>query len=291
MNLARALHLRPLLVATAALAACGPSALAASVELPPGPTGYECLGHCGLLAADGDVTLSPLGKPAYGYVTTSGSEALGVSPLALDSNNTGVETNGSRLSTAAFDAVAGDRLEVYLNYVSTDGKGYDDYAWARVVSAADNSHVAWLFTARSTNSGTRNIVPGDVVDRSEFDPDVTLVGYDDWDFNSKTADDPVDWSPLGGSNGSCWEDNAKGCGFTVWMHASHALAASGSYRLQFGVVNWGDQAYDSGLAFDVAGLNALPLPVPEPGAGALMAVGLLGIAAAARARRAPAQGR
>ena len=41
-----------------------------------------------------------------------------------------------------------------FNFLSTDGKGYDDYAWARLVNADQgNLTVAWLFTARSTNSG------------------------------------------------------------------------------------------------------------------------------------------
>lgn len=267
-----------------ALTLASPLAQAVDVQPPPGPADTTCLGSCGISAADGDITLSPLAKPMFGWVSTFGSSELGVSPLALGGNKTGAETNGSRVRTGAFAALAGDQLNIYLNYVSTDGKGYDDYAWARLIDAGSASTVAWLFTARSTNSGTRNIVPGDVVDKSDFDPDTALVGYDAWDFTSKTAVDPVNWAPLGDSNGLCWEDNAKGCGFTGWMHARHTLAASGSYRLEFGVVNWGDQAYDSGLAFDYAGLRALPLaaPVPEPSGLLLMALGLLAAPLAVR---------
>jgi PEP-CTERM motif len=254
---------------------------AADVALPTGQQGATCVGVCGTSGADGDIGLSPLGKPVYGYVTTSGSTARGVSPLALDGNKTGIATNGSSFLTGVFSAAAGDRISMHFNYVSTDGKGFDDYAWARVVDAADNSLVAWLFTARSTNSGTRNIVPGNVLDRSEFDPDLHIVGYDDWDFVSKDAANPVDWSKLGASNGSCWEENAKGCGYTGWLESTHSFASAGSYRVQVGVVNWGDEAFDSGLAFDYAGLSAAavpPLPVPEPGTFALMSSALAALA-------------
>jgi len=49
------------------------------------------------------------------------------------------------------------------------------------------------------------------------------------------------------------------------------------------VVNWGDTAYDSGVAFDFAGLQAAA-PVPEPASLVLMLAGLGGLAAAARRR-------
>jgi len=48
---------------------------------------------------------------------------------------------------------------VSFDYVSTDGKGFDDYAWARVVDAGGQNTVAWLFTARSSNSITPPRVP------------------------------------------------------------------------------------------------------------------------------------
>lgn len=150
-----------------------------------------------------------------------------------------------------------------FNYVSTDGKGFDDYAWSRLVDANTNSLVAWVFTARSSNSATGNIVPGDVLERDEFDPRAVIVNYDNFNFTSKTKDDRIDWPPLGGSNDTCWRDNAAGCGYTGWLQSRHSFAATGNFRLEEGVVNWGDEAYDSGLAFDVLGLRAASA-VPEP---------------------------
>lgn len=244
------------------------SAHAADVAPAGDLASWVCVGQCGTSPADGDIVLSPLANPAYGYVATSGSTVYGASPLVLDSNSRGIETNGSRITSAAFHADAGDRIDVQFNYLSTDGKGFDDYAWARLVNATDSSTVAWLFTARSSNSATGNIVPGDVLRREDFDPREVIVNYADFEFTSKTVDDPIDWSLLGGSNGTCWRDNAAGCGFTGWLQSRHSFAAAGDYRLEVGIVNWGDELYDSGLAFDVLGLTATA--VPEPAAWQLL---------------------
>lgn len=257
------------LAATTAFASGGSHAAQA---LPPGNLAtWTCLGQCGASAADGDITLSPFVSPAYGYVTTAGSTVYGASPLVLGGNSRGIETNGSVITSGAFSAAAGDRFDMQFNYVSTDGKGFDDYAWARLVNAQDHSVVAWLFTARSSNSSTGNIVPGDVLRRDDFDPRAVIVNYDSFSFTSKTASDPIDWSPLGSSNGTCWRDNAAGCGYTGWLQSRHDFVQAGNYRVEVGVVNWGDEAYDSGLAFDVVGLTAVP--VPEPAAWLLLLSG------------------
>lgn len=277
-----------LALGTLAAGTAGAAAVAPTADL----ANWTCAGACRSSAADGDITLSPTGNARHGVVSTFGSSATGVSPLALDPNNRGggVETNGSRWVSGLFNANANDSLSMFFNYVSTDGKGYDDYAWARLLDA-NGSLVAWLFAAESTNSGTGNIVPGKVVDKKDFDPDEVIVDYKDWAFNSKTVDDPIDWSPLGDSNGTCWRDNAAGCGYTGWLQSRVTLPRAGSYRVEVGVVNWGDGAYDSGLAFDFAtlrdsGANALPGTVPEPGTLALLSLALGGLGVVTR-RQAP----
>ncbi len=280
---------------TALFASLMTSAQAAAIVSPPADLAtWACTGACGAVAPNGDVGASPTGNATFGYVTTSGSSATGVSPIDVKDNSTGVATNGSRFLSGAFNAAAGDQFSLYFNYVSTDGKGFDDYAWARVVNASDHALVAWLFSARSTNSGTRNVVPGDALDKDQFDPDEVIVGYKDWDFTSKTADDPVDFSVLGDSNGSCWEDNAKGCGTTGWLQSLLRFSDAGSYRVEVGVNNWGDTLYNSALAFDFTGLRGVPQvngpvsAVPEPGSLPLLASGLALVGLVAR-RLSPAR--
>jgi hypothetical protein len=263
------------------LAAGVGGAAAADLAIDGDVAAWACAGHCGASAAQGDIPLSPIGNPAYGYASTAESPVYGASPLTLDGNSRGFETNGSRLLSPAFHAEAGDRIDVQFNYASTDGKGFDDYAWARLVEADGHTLVAWLFTARSSNSSTGNIVPGDVLRREEFDPREVIVNYDSFAFTSKTVDDPIDWMPLGPSNGTCWRDNASGCGYTGWLQSRHSFAAAGDYRLELGVVNWGDEAYDSALAFDVLGLTAAA--VPEPAAWQLFL--MAGLVGARRLRR------
>ena len=270
-----------------ALAAMHSSQVAAAPVTPPSDlASWDCTGNCGSSTQQGDVTLSPLGNAKYGYVSTADSFENGVSPLSLGNNHLGGETNGSKILSSSFSAGSNDTLNIQFNYVSTDGNGYDDYAWARLVNADQgNSTVAWLFAARSTNSGPKNIIPGDVLDKSDFDPDQRLTNYDTWDFTAKT----VDWAPLGSSNNSCWEDDAKGCGYTGWLESSFTFTAAGNYRVEIGVTNWADNAYDSGLAFDFQTLTdsriGSPSPVPEPETYAMMLAGLAVMSLATRRRK------
>jgi hypothetical protein len=269
------------LILIAALSGLAATAQAAPVALPSNLADWACTGACGAVAPGGDIGASPTGNAAFGYVTTFGSTATNVSPIAVKNNSTGAATNGSTFLSAAFGAASGDQLGMFFNYVSTDGKGFDDFAWARVVNASDNALVSWLFSARSTNSNTGNVVPGDALDKKEFDPDEVIVNYKDFEFTSKTTDDPVDFSVLGDSNGTCWRDNAPGCGTTGWLESIYRFTDAGSYRVEVGVSNWGDEAYDSALAFDFANLRGTPQgptgpvsQVPEPGTLPLMFGGL-----------------
>jgi hypothetical protein len=264
----------------------------AQAQLDPALANWGCIGTCGASAADGDITLSPLGNPTYGFLSTAGSTAHNVSPLAISESGGGgqtfTQTNGSAFMSPVFTLAAGQPLEAWFNYVSTDGKGFDDYVWARLVNAADGSTAAWLFTARSTNSSKQNVVPGDVVDKQDFDPDVVLLHYASFDFqtrNTKPGGQPVNWSRLGDSNGTCWRDAAEGCGFSGWLQA-RVTPGAGSFQLQIGVVNFGDEIYDSGIAFDLPGLVAAPTaPVPEPSTALLLTAGVLGLGARVRSRR------
>lgn len=232
---------------------------------------------------------SPTGNSQFAYVTTAGgidNNSVGgpVSPLVLKNNGdgSGNQTNGSSMKSTSFNAAQNDSLSMYFNYISTDGGHYPDYAWARLVDN-NNNHVAWLFAAESSNRANGNVVPGSVL-KNQFNdalPDEVdavvnggnTVGFEVGDTN---------WSPLGGSAGTCW-DNSNTCGSTDWLLSEYTIQNTGIYYLELGVMNWGDDLFDSALAIDFDGLNSARFgsqvaAVPVPAAAWLFGSALLGFA-------------
>jgi hypothetical protein len=259
------------------------------------PIDWSVSGAAGVIAGGTTVPISPLGNAQFGYVSTAGG-VYGTSPLVLKDEGNGSEnqTNGTKVVLGSFAATAHEKLDLYFNYVTTDGRGYDDYAWARLIHAGNQSTAAWLFTARSTNSANGNVVPGDVL-KSQVDYDLpdevdailndgSTVGFD-------VAS--TEWSPLGDSSGICWDD-ANTCGPTGWIKSSFSIPSTGEYYLEFGVNNWGDEVYDSALAFDFTGLDPATSSgptssVPEPPPVAMMALelGLVAVIVCRRQRSGP----
>lgn len=204
------------------------------------PEGWVCQGTCNTSAANGVVTLSPAGGSHYGWIATTGSTRYGLGLPGIGG------TNGSRLHSQTFAAKGGEELEFYFNYVTSDGGGYADYAWARLLDSSLNP-VALLFTARTRSSG--NIVPGFGMPNIEaaITPEtVNIIGGG-----------PV-WAPLGSNSGRCY---SGGCGYTGWVQSRYTVAEAGEYVLEFGVVNWSDSAYDTGMAFDGILVGGKPIGV------------------------------
>ena len=116
--LAQALRWLPALPGTL-LAATIALAPFASASAGPIPTGWTSVGNAGSGTPNGVVTAPPVGGPGYQYVSTDNGGA-----------GFGNETDGSTLTTSVFAAAAGDSLEFYFNYVTSDGSGFADYAWS-----------------------------------------------------------------------------------------------------------------------------------------------------------------
>ena len=234
------------------------------------PAGWTCTGNCGTLGANGVVTAPPNGT-TYDYISTDNAPSY--SALGL-----GSETTGTQLASNIFPAAAGETLEFYFNYITSDGSGFADYAFARLVNQANPGTPIYLVTARTVPAGS--IIPG--------------AGMPGISATLTPASVPIipggpAWSPLGGSSGGCF---AAGCGYTGWVKSEYTILAAGNYQLEFGTVNWDDSAFDSGLALSGAALCKPGDPicdpiggVPEPGTLALFGLAALGMGAVRRRRQ------
>lgn len=228
------------------------------------------IGSAGTLGPNGVVTSPPVGGPNYSWVSTFGGVMGGGLPYIVPGINGGIgNTNGSILRTDAFSASAGDNLQFFFNYVTSDGAGFADYAWARLLDPSLNE-VALLFTARTKASGS--IIPGFGMPApaATLTPGaVPIIGGA-----------PL-WGPLGaGSSGNCF---STGCGYTGWVQADYTVTGPGTYIVEFGVTNWSDMHYNSGLAFNAVTIASAPVDVsvvPVPAAAWLFgsALGMAGIA-------------
>lgn len=241
------------------------------------PTGWIAVGNAGSGDADGDVLSAPTANGNYTYV----SSASGISDVgALDGvGGDGKPIDGSTLTTAAFSVDVGDALEFFFNYVTSDGAGYSDYAWARVLDSND-AQTALLFTARTTPGGSS--VPGFEMPN----PEATLIPA-----SVDIQAEATNWSALGDNSGACF---SAGCGSTGWVQSLYTFAEAGIYKLQFGVTNWNDSDYQSGLAIAGATIGGvsidpvepMPSPVPLPAAGWMLLASLGGMAALRRVKAA-----
>ena len=227
-------------------------------------TGWTCDGSCGSLGADGVVTLPPSGQP-YGWIASTGTSPTGLAPASITTLTGAGSTTGSRIRSPLFSATSGEELAFYYNYVTSDGADYADYAWARLVDQ-DNNEVAILFTARTTTAG--NTVPG-----FNMPPLVATLNPP----NAPIIPGGPAWSPLGGSSGACYN---TGCGYTGWVSATYSIPATGNFFLEIGVINWNDNNYQSGLAFDGVTVGGQPIgptgaAIPTLQEWALLLMGLV----------------
>ena len=233
-----------------------PNVSTGAIDPSPIPAFWTCAGNCGTDGADGVVPLSPTGNTTYEWVSTSGGvTGAGVLPAGAQ----GSETDGSTLATPVFSATAGTALNFYFNYVTSDGAGYADYAWAELYDSSNNP-VALLFTARTEESGS--IIPGTALPSPAatlIPASVPILPGTGTQCGSGECNSPAggpSWPELGGWTGDCW---AVGCGYTGWVKATYTIPKAGNYYLKVGVINWLDELYDSGLAVDGVTLNGVPI--------------------------------
>ena len=257
-------------------------AASATAVAGPIPAGWSCSGACGSLGADGVVTLSPTGNSSYEYVTSNGGVNLGA-VLPGKTPTSGGETNGSVLKTSTFSATAGQALNFYFNFVTSDGSStFADYGWAELFNATTGLPSALLFTGQTEPSGS--IVPAQGLAADGFSPVATLTPG-----SVPIIPGGPSWSPLGTWSGQCFD---VGCGYTGWVLSAYDIPTAGNYFLEFGATNWVDQLYDTGMAIDGVTVGGTPIVTPtgptgltpEPSTLVLLGSGLLGLAGAVKHR-------
>lgn len=263
--------------------------IAAGLMIPAAASAATCVGSCGSMGADGDVTAPP-GRTNYGYISTYGG------PDGAGQLSSVGGTNGSSFFTSAFSAAEGEALRYDFNFITSDGQSdpdgfiYEDYAFVRLIDAVSGDEVAMLFNARtepnvlaSPGFGLPPIAPG-----VKLSPATSMI-----QLGTGAGGGPV-WSPLGEFSGACW---GPGCGFTGWIRSEYEITQEGEYKLEFGVTNWGDNVYDTGLAYTGIFIGEReiedhedPIAVPEPASWALMLTGFATAGAMLRRRRVALQG-
>lgn len=294
---------RKTLVSSFALSALALTANGAMAQQFAGgiPATWSCFGTCGTSAdVTGTSVVTPLAT-AYGWVSTFGGPD-GVSPFpnaSVPSGGSGGpgNTNGSVLRSTAFSAVSGEVLKFQFNYITSDGGTFADYGWARLLNAGSGTEAAVIFTARTNTDTSANVVPGFGLPNPATTLSPSHVPIIDTGYSPGIVG--PEWSPLGSAfNGTCWD---LGCGYTGWVGASYSVASSGNYVLEFGVTNWDDTAWDSGMAFNSVTIGTgIPgddveidddtrhvpsIPEPETYAMLLAGLGMLGFIARRRKHR------
>jgi hypothetical protein len=229
-----------------------------------------CVGTCGTDIANGDVTLPP-GFSSYEFVTTNGGPIGGGNLPAIFGPPGVNSTNGSTFTTSSFSTTPGELISFQFNYVTSDGSGFPDYAWAGLMSTDGGTD--YLIFSAQTQPPPADTVPG--VTMPPLAPGASLVPpASPITPGSGTSGGPV-WSHLGTSSGTCF---ATGCGLTGWIASMFNGEAADTYVLAFGVSNANDTEFDSGLAFAGIEVGGVPITgVPEPASLGILGAALAGL--------------
>ena len=204
------------------------------------------VGNFGITNASGVVGISPSCNSTFGYISTSGG--ISGQPFVPLEGFSGSQstTNGSSIISPVFSAQQGTSITFNLNYVTSDGLQFSDYAWVSLLNE-QNVQQDVVIVIRTSPSGVVVPAGGAPPSSGTTTPPAPLS------ILSGTS-----WSILGGGSGSCY---GAGCGNTGWITVSYTVRNSGNYKLKFGVANWIDTRFNTALAIDNINIGGQPLPI------------------------------
>jgi len=224
---------------------------------------WDVVGDFGMTGPDGSVSTPPSGNSIFGYLSTVNA-ILGPPFVPLDGvTGEGTTTDGSTITSPLFVAEQGSSITLNLNFVTTDGSAFTDYAWVELLTESNirqdvilviRTNISKIVVpAQGAPASSGTITPAQplsIIERFEENPEtgtIELVG-------------PI-WSVLGINSGQCYR---TGCGYTGWINVSYIVTNGNRYKLKIGVANWGDRVFETALGIDDIRVNGNLLTPPLP---------------------------
>lgn len=198
---------------------------------------WDVVGNFGMSGPDGVVSTPPSGNNTFGYVSTSNG-ILGPPFVPLDgiTGPVGSTQDGSSIISPLFSAGQNSLITLDINYVTSDGGAFADYAWIELLTEANiRQDVIMVFRTNSTTI----VVPAASapVSSGTINPAAPLP----------VVSGGPSWTALGNSSGTCF---SSGCGYTGWVSVSYIIQVGGKYKLKIGIANWIDRRFASAIAVD-----------------------------------------
>ena len=194
------------------------------------PAGWTTDGTSGTSTAL--TNLGPTEGNNFGFITTPGNV-----------NTSLGGTGGTTLTSSTFSAVGGQQLSLDFNFLTTDGTtSFQDFMFIQLLDAS-NAVVATLANGNTTGA-TSQAVPALGGPAPGITAGVALSGTIPRFF------DGIATGPLGGVTFGPSKFGGGNGGSTGWITSTFTIPTTGTYKLLFVVMDFGNRNFPSALAID-----------------------------------------